>query len=170
MTLRFPRAFAAPALALAALTVGGCAYDGYYGGGVGYGGGYYDNAGYGYGGYGYGPSSYGYGYGWFDDYWYPGSGVFIYDRAGRRHDWRDSDRAHWEGGQGGRAGRGGPPPRGWSGGRDWQGPRGQAGGNGPDRGASNAQAAQAAPAARQGFRGAPPQPTPGNGRARGRQH
>jgi hypothetical protein len=49
-----------------------------------------------YGGYGRGH----YGdpwYGWYDDFYYPGIGIFIYDRDGRRHRWSDHHRRHWEG-------------------------------------------------------------------------
>lgn len=77
--------------------------DGYgYGGvSVGYGSGgyydpYYDRYGYGYG-RGYGG---GYGdpyYGWHNNYYYPGTGIFIYDRIGRRHRWNDDYRRYWEG-------------------------------------------------------------------------
>ncbi|MET0372522.1 MAG: hypothetical protein ABW039_14250 [Sphingobium sp.] len=82
-----------------ALALGGCAYDdGYgYGGvsvGTGYyaGGGYYDDY---YGSpYGYGPSGY---TGWYDGYYYPGSGYYVYDRGGRRQRWNDGQRRYWEG-------------------------------------------------------------------------
>jgi hypothetical protein len=76
-----------------ALALAGCVDDGYYGGvGGGYGYGYYGEGYYGDGYYdGYGP-----GYGWYDGYYYPGGGVFVYDRDGHRHDWRDRDRDHWQ--------------------------------------------------------------------------
>ena len=93
---------AAPFFALAgALALGGCYDDGYGYGGVYAGGGYY--SGYNdfydgsYGG-GYPP------YGWNDGFYYPGSGIYIYDRGGRRHEWH-----------GDRGGHGGPPPGGWRG-------------------------------------------------------
>jgi hypothetical protein len=79
-----------------ALTLGGCAYDdGYYGGvsvGTGYyGGGYYDD----YWGSGYyRPGYYG---GWYDGFYYPGSGYYVYDRGGHRHRWNDGQRRYWEG-------------------------------------------------------------------------
>jgi len=95
--------------------LGGCAYGygsggyGPYGGmsvGVGYGSGYYDGyGGYGYGGYG-GYGSYynsgyygGYGdpyFGWYDGFYYPGTGIYVYDRDRHRHRWSDSQRRHWE--------------------------------------------------------------------------
>jgi len=58
---------------------------------------------YGYGGHGYGysrvsvgyRSSYPY-YGWYDDYYYPGVGIYVYDRGGHRHRWSDRHRRHWE--------------------------------------------------------------------------
>lgn len=95
-----------PALALAAL--GGCTDgDGYTGVSLGYGvssygGGYYDDGyyddGY-YGGYrggyygrGYAPAY----YGWYGDYYYPGSGVYVYDRHRRPHRWSDPQRSYWQ--------------------------------------------------------------------------
>ena len=46
---------------------------------------------YGYGGYG------GYGglYGWYGDYYYPGSGVYVYDRHHHRRQWSDAERQYW---------------------------------------------------------------------------
>ena len=75
---------------------------GYSGVGVGIGsGGYYGD--YGYGGYGYpygGYGSYGYGYpaygGWYDDFYYPGTGYYVYSRDGHRHRWTDAQRRYWE--------------------------------------------------------------------------
>lgn len=63
--------------------------------------------------YGYGGSRYsvgvGYGsypyYGWYDDFYYPGAGYYVYDRAGRRHAWNDRQRRYWEGRRGNRPGR-----------------------------------------------------------------
>jgi hypothetical protein len=92
-----------PALAVAAaITLGGCAYNPYGGLGVsvGYGSGYdpyYDRY---YGGsrYGYG-SSFGYGYspywGWYDDFYYPGTGYYVYDIYRRPYRWTDRQRAYW---------------------------------------------------------------------------
>ncbi len=73
------------------LMLGGCATDGYYGGidaGYGYGGGYGN----------YGPAAYGYGGlgGWYDDVYYPGSGYYVFDRAGNRRRWNDNQRGYWE--------------------------------------------------------------------------
>jgi hypothetical protein len=79
-------------------TLGACA-DGYgyggggYGGGVGYAGGYSGPIGYGgdyYGGVGY-P-----GYGFYNDYYYPGSGIYVFDRGGQRRQWNDEERSHWQ--------------------------------------------------------------------------
>ena len=94
-----------PALALAgALTLAGCYDDGYYGVGAGYG--YYGD-----GYYGDYADWYGPGYGWWDGYYYPGGGFFVYDREGHRHHMRDSDRDHWHHGGGGN----------WNGGHgNWQ--------------------------------------------------
>lgn len=86
----------------ALLTLGGCMYgsDGYYGDG------YVNNSGYSCDPYapfddyyacdsGYGFANIGYGGGWYDDYYYPGYGVYIFDRGGRRHSMRDHDRRYW---------------------------------------------------------------------------
>jgi hypothetical protein len=90
-----------------AVALGGCAYG--YGGygspysglsvGVGYGSGYGGYGGYGsyYGGYPYGAYG-GYGapyYGWYDNYYYPGSGSYVYDSYRRPHVWSDSQRRYW---------------------------------------------------------------------------
>ena len=81
---------------------------GYSGVNVGYGtGGYYDDGyGYGYadpygGGYGYGGYGGGYGYapsyfGWYNDFYYPGSGIYVYDQNRRRYRWNDTQRRYWE--------------------------------------------------------------------------
>ncbi len=74
---------------------------GYSGVGVGIGsGGYYGDYGYGdygYGGYPYGSYGYGYpSYGWYDDFYYPGSGYYVYSRDGHRHRWSDAQRRYWE--------------------------------------------------------------------------
>jgi hypothetical protein len=116
-----------------AVALGGCAYDdGDYGGvsvgsgyyGSGYYGGYYDDY--------WGPGYYGPAYGWYGDYYYPGSGYYVFDRGGRRHRWNDSQRRYWEGRRG-QAHQGGhwrgslaQPDQGrtWQGQR-WQGQRGQ---------------------------------------------
>ncbi|MEO9617260.1 MAG: hypothetical protein ABJF89_07305 [Parasphingorhabdus sp.] len=47
--------------------------------------------------YGYGFSNIGYGGGWYDQYYYPGYGVYIFDRGGKRHAMRDNHRRHWAG-------------------------------------------------------------------------
>lgn len=72
------------------LALSACAYD-MYG----------DPYGYGYGPYGgaYGPYGYGYGaydpFGWYGDYYYPGLGVYVYDRDRNRHVWNDIQRSYW---------------------------------------------------------------------------
>jgi len=82
-------------LALAStLALGGCYDDGYGYGGVsmGYGpGGYYGYDSPYYGGYGY-PA-----YGWYEDFYYPGTGYYVFDSGGRRHRWNDRQRRYWEG-------------------------------------------------------------------------
>jgi len=60
----------------------------------------------GYGRHGYGGVSVGYAssrpyYGWYDGYYYPGTGYYVYDRQGSRHRWRDTDRRYWQGNRGG---------------------------------------------------------------------
>lgn len=95
------------ALALAAgtLALGGCADDlygpygyGYGGLSVGYGSYGYSPYGYGYGGY-YGPAYYGRGYydpfGWYDDFYYPGVGIFVYDSYRRPHRWSGDEERYW---------------------------------------------------------------------------
>ena len=57
---------------------------------------------YGQRGYGYSRVAVGVGhnspyYGWYDGFYYPGTGYYVYDRSGSRHRWRDRDRRHWEG-------------------------------------------------------------------------
>jgi hypothetical protein len=112
-------------VAASAMALGGCAYDGlglgmgygngyspygyggygygspYYGGGYGYGGssisvgigsgygGYYGSPYY--GGYGYG-SPY---YGWYNDYYYPGTGYYVYDTYRRPHTMTTTQRQYW---------------------------------------------------------------------------
>ena len=81
---------------------------GYSGVSVGIGPGYYD-------GYAPGYASY---YGWYGDYYYPGSGVYVYDRYRRPFRWNSNQQRFWQGrqqfrgqlyrGPGGRA----LPPRG----------------------------------------------------------
>ena len=65
-----------------------------YGYGAGYGAGY---PGYGYGagypGYGYGYAPY---WGWYDDFYYPGTGYYVYDSYRRPHRWTDAQRRYWE--------------------------------------------------------------------------
>jgi hypothetical protein len=91
-------------------------YNGYgYGssyGGYGYGSPYYGSrsgislgVGYssGYGGYGYGSpyyGGYGYGspyYGWYNDYYYPGTGTYVYDSYRRPHVMTTTQRQYWSG-------------------------------------------------------------------------
>lgn len=74
---------------------------GYSGVAVGYGNGGYYGDGYGYadpyygGGYGYGAgSSY---FGWYGDYYYPGTGIYVYDQYRRPYRWNDGQRRYWEG-------------------------------------------------------------------------
>ena len=95
-------------IAGSALALGGCAY-GDVGLGLGYGS-PYSSYGYGspyYGGYGYGSpyyggyygSSYGNGYGspfgWYDNYYYPGTGYYVYDTYRRPHVMTTTQRTYW---------------------------------------------------------------------------
>ena len=83
-------------------------------GGYGYGYGPYGGYGYNpYMGYGY-PGGIGYGYpyyggypvyvgvpvnrnaGWYNGFFYPGSGTYVYDRKGNRYAWSDEQRQYWE--------------------------------------------------------------------------
>lgn len=104
----------------AGVSLGGCAYGGGYGG-LSVGANYGDPYGYGYGSYGspYGYAGYG-GYdpfsrynpyyrspyygspyygspylGWYDSFYYPGTGYYIYDRSGERRRLNEQDRKRW---------------------------------------------------------------------------
>ena len=82
--------FAAAGLALAAgLSLSACATDGYGSGGVSVG--YSDWDPY-YGGFSGDPY-----WGWYGDYYYPGTGYYVYDRHNRRHRWNDAQRGYWQG-------------------------------------------------------------------------
>jgi hypothetical protein len=89
------------ALAAAGTALSGCVYDV----GLGYASdGYYDDYGCDpYGGYdSYYDCDYrsgfyniGYGGGWYDNYWYPGYGFFLFDNYGQRYNMRDNHRRYW---------------------------------------------------------------------------
>ncbi|WP_235912973.1 hypothetical protein [Croceibacterium salegens] len=81
-----------PAILIAATaTLGACTSYGGYGRS-------YASVGYSSGGY-YPYTSryprYGY-YGWYGDFYYPGTGYYVYDRHGRKHRWDDRQRRYWE--------------------------------------------------------------------------
>jgi hypothetical protein len=91
--------------AAGAIALGGCTYGGL---GLGYGYGDYGYGGYGYSPYGYyGSPYYGAGYyggfgspwGWYDNYYYPGTGIYVYDSYRRPRIWTDSQRRYWLGRQ-----------------------------------------------------------------------
>src|SRR3546814_1750331 len=42
----------------------------------------------------YRPGYYG---GWYDGYYYPGSGYYVYNRSGHRQRWSEGQRRYWEG-------------------------------------------------------------------------
>jgi hypothetical protein len=95
-----PRIRTALVVLAASAGLGACTNLGPYGGiGVGVGTGYGGYGGYGYdpfyAGYGYG-SGYGYNpYGWYNGYYYPGSGYWVYDRDKNRRPLTDAERAYW---------------------------------------------------------------------------
>lgn len=67
-------------VATAAVALAGCATDsygrhGYVGASIGYGGPYY---------------------GWYDNYYYPGVGAYVYERSGARRRWNGAERRYWE--------------------------------------------------------------------------
>ena len=86
-------------VALAAgLGLSACAEDGYYSGvSVGYNSGGWDPY---YGGFSADPY-----WGWYGDYYYPGTGYYVYDRNNRRHRWNDHQRGYWQGRSGAWRGR-----------------------------------------------------------------
>lgn len=45
--------------------------------------------------YGYGFANIGYGGGWYDQYYYPGYGIYVFDRGGHRHAMRNHHRRYW---------------------------------------------------------------------------
>ena len=45
--------------------------------------------------YGYGFANIGYGGGWYDQYYYPGYGIYVFDRGGQRHAMRNHHRRYW---------------------------------------------------------------------------
>jgi hypothetical protein len=95
-TLFRPVVLLAATLALSACSTYG---NGYGGVSVGYGG--YDRYGYDrYDRYGYSPY-----YGWYDGFYYPGTGYYLYDRYGSRYRWDDRHRHYWESRRGNRRGR-----------------------------------------------------------------
>jgi len=116
--MRVPRLRLAALAAASGIALSGCAYDMYgdpygYDYGYGYGPRSSVSIGIGYGGYGYGGyggyygdyGGYGYGspyggyydpFGWYGDFYYPGSGIYVYDRDRHRHQWTDDQRRYWE--------------------------------------------------------------------------
>lgn len=98
-------------IAAVSLGLGGCAYNGLgMGVGTGYGYGGYGDYGYGYDRYGYDRYGYGYGYsqyyspygynpygGWYNGYYYPGTGGWVYDRDGRRREVTPKEQAIFAG-------------------------------------------------------------------------
>lgn len=98
MSIQLPRSIQKVALAAAALsaTIGlsacadGYGYGGGYGGvGVGYASAPWDPY---YGGYSGDPY-----WGWNNDFYYPGTGYYVFDRSNRRYRWNDQQRGYWQG-------------------------------------------------------------------------
>lgn len=92
---------AASAVVAGGLALTSCYEDGYYGGvSVGYGSpGYYDY----YSGY---DGRWGDPYwGWYGDYYYPGSGYYVYDANRRPHRWNGDQQRYWQQRQQGWQGR-----------------------------------------------------------------
>lgn len=105
--MSFPRLRAIALAAAATLGLGACSYGG-YGSGIGV------SVGYG-SGFGYGSSycdpywddcyydrysrrgSFDPWYGWYNGFYYPGIGTYVYDRFGRPRLWDDGYRSYWEG-------------------------------------------------------------------------
>ncbi|MEH6791126.1 hypothetical protein [Parasphingorhabdus sp.] len=98
-----PRLLKTSLAASTLLALGGCMYGS--GGGY-YGDGYVNNSGYDCDpyapfndyyacDYGYGFANIGYGGGWYDQYYYPGYGTYVFDRGGKRHGMRDHHRRYW---------------------------------------------------------------------------
>ena len=109
--MRVQRIRVAALVLISGIALSGCAYD-MYGDPYGYGYGPYGGVAVGYGDYGYGYGGYGgYGYGypyagydnyggynpfgWYGDYYYPGVGIYVYDRNRTRHRWNDNQRGYW---------------------------------------------------------------------------
>lgn len=96
-----PRIRSALVALAASAALAGCTSMGPYGGiGVGVGSGYGGYGGYGYdpyyAGYGY-RSAYGYNpYGWYNGYYYPGNGGWVYDRDRNKREMTPAERAYWE--------------------------------------------------------------------------
>jgi hypothetical protein len=80
-----------------AVSLGGCATDGVYAGGgvgLGYNDAFYDPSTC----WNYGFSDFGYGgpyCGWYDGFFYPGSGIYVYGRDRQPHIWSDGQMSHW---------------------------------------------------------------------------
>ena len=104
INLAIPQLLKSSLAAGALLGLGGCMY-----GGAGYyGDGYVNNSRYACDpyapfddyyacDYGYGFANIGYGGGWYDQYYYPGYGIYVFDRGGHRHAMRDHHRRYWAG-------------------------------------------------------------------------
>ena len=70
-------------LAITAMGLGACStygHDGYYGSAVSV---------------GYNAGTYSPYYGWYDNFYYPGTGAYVWDRSGYRHAWSDRQRTYW---------------------------------------------------------------------------
>lgn len=71
---------------------------GYGGASLGYGSAYYADPYFAGGGWGGGLApGFGGPFGWYNDFYYPGTGVFVYDRYRRPFRWNDAQRRYWQG-------------------------------------------------------------------------
>jgi hypothetical protein len=97
--MRMSRLVILASLTAAALPLGACATDGYGPGrGIAYDAAWGDPY-----------------WGWYGDYYYPGTGFYVYDSHRRRIRWNDDQRRYWEGRHGSWRGPNGSIRRNWHG-------------------------------------------------------
>lgn len=103
--MRISRLFILASLTAAALPLGACATDGYGRPGRAYDAAWGDPY-----------------WGWYGDYYYPGTGFYVFDVNRRRVRWNDDQRRYWEGRHTGWRGPNGSIRRNWQGFRNRGGP------------------------------------------------